>query len=89
MLRDPAIVILDEATSQVDLQGESDLHEILSDFLQHRTTLIVTHRLSTLRLADQIAVMQAGKVVTVGTHGELIRDCNIYRDLRNMERSAA
>ena len=89
MLRDPAIVILDEATSQVDLQGESDLHEILSEFLQHRTALIVTHRLSTLRLADQIAVMQTGKVITVGTHDELIRDCNIYQDLRNMERSAA
>ena len=89
ILRNPSIVILDEATSQIDLQGESVIHDAFEEFLQDRTALIVTHRVSTLALADRIAVLRAGRVTNIGTHDELMRDCSFYRDLRNAERRAA
>ena len=85
ILRDPAIIILDEATSQIDLESEQAIHDALEGFIQGRTAVIITHRLSILSLADQIVVMQAGRVVDVGRHSELLTRCSVYRRLRQLQ----
>ncbi|MBL9092440.1 MAG: ABC transporter ATP-binding protein [Planctomycetaceae bacterium] len=85
ILRDPAILILDEATSQVDLESEQVIHRVLEKFVRNRTTLIITHRLSTLALADRIVVMNAGKILDVGTHAELIGRCEFYGRLHDIQ----
>lgn len=85
MLRDPRILILDEATSQIDLESERLIHQALHSFTHGRTTIIVTHRLSTLELADRIAVMQSGRVLDIGTHNELLGRCEFYRRMHQIE----
>ena len=82
ILRDPPILLLDEATSQIDPESEILIHQTLSEFIRGRTTLLITHRLSTLELADSIVVMDAGRVVDYGTHEQLLRRCETYRKLR-------
>lgn len=89
ILRDPAIIILDEATSQIDLESEQAIHDALEGFIQGRTAVIITHRLSILNLADQIVVMQAGRVVDVGRHSELLTRCAVYRRLHQLQFSEA
>jgi ATP-binding cassette subfamily B protein/subfamily B ATP-binding cassette protein MsbA len=79
ILRDPPILLLDEATSQVDVESEKLIHHVLEDFLQQRTTLMITHRPSTLALADRIIVLDQGKISDVGTQEELARRCEIFR----------
>jgi ATP-binding cassette subfamily B protein/subfamily B ATP-binding cassette protein MsbA len=82
MLCNPEILILDEATSQVDLQSERLIHEALKEFANDRTALVVTHRLSTLELADRVIVMNEGRILDVGTHCELMARCEFYQQLR-------
>ncbi len=84
ILKDPKILILDEATSQIDTESEQLIHETLRDFIRGRTTLIVTHRMSTLDLVDQILVMSDGGVADCGSHEQLINRCAIYQRLRNV-----
>ena len=67
ILRDPEILILDEATSQIDVESERLIHQVLEEFTRGRTAFIITHRPSTLELADRIVVMDAGRIVDVGT----------------------
>lgn len=85
ILRDPAILILDEATSQVDIESEQLIHMVLEKFRKNRTTILITHRLSTLDLADRILVMQGGRVDDLGTHAELMKRCSLYRGLHQIQ----
>ncbi len=85
ILRDPALLVLDEATSQVDLESEQLIHKVLEQFVRNRTTIIITHRLSTLSLADRVMVMNAGRVLDLGTHAELIGRCEFYRRLHDIQ----
>lgn len=83
VLKNPAIVILDEATSALDTDTENKLHKALEDFLRGRTTLIVAHRLSSVRQADRVLVFEDGKISQSGTHQELVAQEGLYRTLYN------
>lgn len=85
-LKDPAILILDEATSALDNTTEILIQEALDELCAGRTTLIVAHRLSTIKSADKIAVVSHGKIVELGTHDELIKkDDGIYKQLYELQ----
>ena len=84
ILRDPAILILDEATSQIDLESEQVIQQVLEQFVRHRTTFIITHRLGAIRLADRVLVMDAGRVLDFGKHDELMRRCSLYARLHTL-----
>ena len=79
LLTDPAILVLDDATSAVDPQVEAEIHETLRRVMQGRTTLLIAHRRSTLQLADRIAVLDQGRLVDQGSHEELMARCPLYR----------
>ena len=81
LLTDPQILLLDDATSSVDARVEEEIHATLRRLLQNRTTLLIAHRRSTLRLADRIAVVDGGRVIDTGTHEELMQRCDLYRRL--------
>ncbi len=81
LLSDPRVLLLDDATSAVDNATEAAIHATLASVTANRTTLLVAHRRSTLSLADRIAVLDAGRVVDIGTHEELTSRCALYRDL--------
>ena len=81
ILRDPAILIFDEAMSQVDPESERKIHLALEEFMAGRTTILIAHRFATIRQAGRIAVMEAGRIIDVGTHSELLSRCPLYEQL--------
>ncbi len=86
ILKDPAILILDEATSSLDSESERLVQEALDHLMKGRTTFIVAHRLSTIRTADRIAVIEAGRVVELGNHDELsAKPDGLYRRLSSLQ----
>jgi subfamily B ATP-binding cassette protein MsbA len=80
-LKDPAVVVLDEATSSLDSESERLVEDALEKLLRGRTTLIIAHRLSTVRRADRVVVLDAGRVVEQGTHAELLELGGLYARL--------
>ena len=84
ILKDPEILILDEATSQIDPESDYLIHQTLADFIKGRTTVVITHRMSTLDLVDQIMIMKDGQVLDCGTHEQLLRRCPEYQKMRNV-----
>ncbi|MEA1990390.1 MAG: ABC transporter ATP-binding protein [Pseudomonadota bacterium] len=81
ILQDPKVVIMDEATSALDMETERKLYKDLAPFLENRTTLIVAHRLSSIRQADRIMVFEDGRIIESGSHDELIAQAGTYHKL--------
>lgn len=89
LLAKPRVVILDEATAHLDAQSEHAVQEALAVALAGRTSIVIAHRLSTIRAADQILVMDAGRIVERGTHDELLAAGGRYRDLLRTQLSGS
>jgi ABC transporter fused permease/ATP-binding protein len=86
ILKDPAILILDEATSSLDAESEALVQEALNELMKGRTTLIIAHRLATIRKVDRIYVLTEGKIVEQGSHQELVQDASgIYANLVRLQ----
>lgn len=83
ILKDPRILILDEATSSLDSQSESLIQKAIEPLLKQRTSIVIAHRLSTILAADQILVIEHGKIIERGTHAELLKQNGLYTKLYN------
>jgi ATP-binding cassette, subfamily B, bacterial len=89
ILADPAVLVLDDATSAVDATKEHEIRAALAEVMRGRTTLVIAHRPATIALADRVAVLEGGRVVEQGTHGELLARSARYRALLALETEAA
>ena len=85
LLKNPPILILDEATSSLDTESERLVQDAINKMMQHRTSIVIAHRLSTIRHADEIIVLQKGRIVERGTHDELISQQGFYKKLVEMQ----
>ncbi|TMO59600.1 ABC transporter transmembrane domain-containing protein [Pseudoalteromonas aurantia] len=85
ILKDPHILLLDEATSALDSESEYHVQQALDTLMHNRTTIIIAHRLSTIQHADKIAVLDAGKLVEVGNHEQLLQSCELYQRLVKLQ----
>ncbi len=85
LLMNPRILILDDSLSSVDTQTEKLIQEALDNLMEGRTTFVIAHRLSTVRRADMIIVMDQGRIVQRGTHGELLNQGGLYKDIHDLE----
>jgi subfamily B ATP-binding cassette protein MsbA len=85
LLKDAPILILDEATSSLDSESEAAVQAALSNLMEGRTVMVIAHRLSTVRRADRIAVMERGVITELGTHEELLAHGGTYNRLYNLQ----
>jgi ATP-binding cassette subfamily B protein len=85
LLMDPRILILDDSLSSVDTHTEKLIQEALDKLMEGRTTFVIAHRLSTVRRADLIVVMEAGRIVQTGRHAELLRQGGLYREIHDLQ----
>jgi subfamily B ATP-binding cassette protein MsbA len=85
VVKNPPILILDEATSSLDTESERLVQDAINNMMQNRTSIVIAHRLSTIRHADEIIVLQKGKIVERGTHDQLIKQNGFYRKLVEMQ----
>ena len=81
LLMNPPVLLLDDATSAIDVHVEQQIHEALERLLSNRTTLVVAHRLSTISLADRVALLDEGRIIATGTHEKLLRDVPAYAEV--------
>ena len=88
ILMEPRILILDDATSSVDARMEEEIRSALREVMQGRTTVIISHRLSTISLADQVVLVDEGRAGATGTHAELMRTSQRYREVLGQTESA-
>ena len=84
-LRNPTLLLLDEATSALDAESERKVQLALEKLMAGRTTLVIAHRLATVKNVDRIAVLEAGKLIATGTHGSLLQDCELYAHLAELQ----
>ena len=89
ILRDPAILLLDEATSALDAESERAVQQALTVLSAGRTTLVIAHRLATVRRADRILVVDAGRVIATGPHEQLVRENGLYARLAELQFATA
>jgi ATP-binding cassette, subfamily B, bacterial MsbA len=85
ILKNAPILILDEATSALDTESEAYVQAALANLMQGRTVFVIAHRLSTVRHATRIAVLEHGRITEIGTHDELLRNSGTYRRLYNLQ----
>jgi ATP-binding cassette subfamily B protein len=85
LLMDPKILILDDSTASVDTQTEFMIQQTLNRLMEGRTTFVIAQRLRTVKMADQILVLQDGEIVERGRHSELLRKGGIYRQIYDLE----
>ncbi|MEE2658387.1 MAG: ABC transporter ATP-binding protein [Candidatus Latescibacterota bacterium] len=89
MLHNPKILILDEATSSVDVETEQQIQQAIGRMVEGRTTFAISHRLSTLRDADRLVILDGGKIVEVGTHADLMMRRGVFYDLVQLQEEAS
>ena len=85
VLLDAPVLVLDEATSALDTESERLVQKALENLMQNRTSIVIAHRLSTVRRADKIVVMERGRIAETGTHSELLQKGGIYKRLYELQ----
>jgi ATP-binding cassette subfamily B protein len=85
ILNDPEILLLDEATSALDAESERKVQIALEKLMKGRTSLVIAHRLATVMNVDRIAVLENGRLIATGTHGTLLKDCELYANLAKLQ----